>query len=185
MCIQNSSVMFAGQGSTNIILKRRALIVVVAFTFVTIAGINHFLNTLLSPLTVSKSSGRKCQLKYKQANFVYLVVIGFVIFFSNQLSFSHVHCSLVVLIIHSFYIFVLYQINPYQKSLMIHTYGLYLNQLIYLLFLLYVNLVNFIGDAFPQVLSLIIVYFILATCFVLMAFTITRLYYEYRYGEEL
>lgn len=32
---------------------------------------------------------------------------------------------------------------------MIHTYGLYLNQLIYLLFLLYVNLVNFIGDAFP------------------------------------
>lgn len=83
MCIPNYSVVMTTDAYSKILFKKRALVVLVALALVTIAGMNHFLNTLLSPLTVSKQFGRKCELRYKQVNFVYLVISGFLIFFCN------------------------------------------------------------------------------------------------------
>lgn len=51
--------------------------------------------------------------------------------------------SLIVLIIHCVYVVVLIVINPYSMSLRIHTVGLFACQGIYGMFLVFVNLINF------------------------------------------
>lgn len=47
-----------------------------------------------------------------------------------------------------------------------------------------INVVNFV-QKFDEIYSLVFVYFILFVCVIIVVFTIIRLYYEYRYGEEL
>ena len=75
-------------------------------------------------------------------------------------------------------------IDPYQQSLNIHKYGLFLCQGVYLVFLIGINFINFVGIR-NEIISLIIVYTILVFCGIIIIFTVIRLYYEYRYGADL
>jgi hypothetical protein len=79
---------------------------------------------------------------------------------------------------------IVWKINPYEKSLNIHKYGLLYNQTIYFFFLLFVNFINYF-DTIPEIVSLVFVYFILSLCLILVVLTIVRLFYEYKYGEKL
>lgn len=70
--------------------------------------------------------------------------MGFLIFFWNDLRFDLIPFSLVVLCIHSIYILTLLWINPYRRSLRIHSVGIYVNQLVCLVFLIVINLINMV-----------------------------------------
>ncbi len=156
------------------------MIWILASILITIAGLNHFKNILLSSITMGKLTERMCEIRYKQASFIYLIFIAIGIFFCNELTIGQIPFSLIVLLFHLGYMTVLLWINPYQKSLRIHSFGLALNHFTYLFFLFFVNVTNFVD--LSDIISLIFVYAILFFCVVLIVFTIIRLYYEYRYG---
>jgi len=145
-------------------------------------GFNNRRNILLSQYTWGEILQKPEELKYRQANFLYLIVMGVTIFlFNDKMLFSLIPVSVFVLIIHIFYMIALKRIDPYQQSLNVHKYGLFLCQAVYLVFLIVINFINIVGIK-TEIISLIIVYTILVLCGEIICFTIIRLYYEYRYG---
>jgi hypothetical protein len=128
---------------------------------------------------------RPMELNYKRAFFIYLNVMAFLIMFTNDLKIMKiVPMSVFALLIHGVYIGVLVYINPYKMSLRIHTVGLFTCQAVYGLFLVFINLVNFL-DEMDDIGVLLIAYLILGCSGFIIVFKIMRLYYEYKYGEEL
>lgn len=97
---------------------------------------------------------------------------------------ANIPVSVLALIIHIFYVALLIYIKPYELSLTIHTVGLFTCNIIYLIFLLFINIINFVDDI-PDMMTLIFGFLTLGAIVVIIGLTIVRLYYEYRYGEEL
>ena len=101
--------------------------------------------------------------------------------FNDKKLLSLIPVSVFVLMIHIVYMVILKIIDPYQQSLNVHKYGLFLCQSVYLVFLIVINCINIVGIK-TEIISLAIVYTILVLCGIIIVFTIIRLYYEYRYG---
>lgn len=132
--------------STSFLMSFRGLICVVGTFMIGMIGMNHFKNVLLSQYTWGEICNKLEEHRYHQLNFIYLIVVGFMIFLFNEiLIFSVIPISLFVLLIHISYMILIHRINPYQQSLNVHKYGLILCQFTYLVFLIVINFINFVG----------------------------------------
>ena len=120
-------------------------------------------------------------MKYKQVYFIYMSVMGFMVFFTNQDNLLGVPISVLVLLVQLIYILILVLINPYQMSLKIHTIGLFTCQIVFTVFIIFINIINF-SSSIDELVILVLAYFILGCCLVIIVFTAIRLYYEYRFG---
>ena len=142
-------------------------------------GSNNFFNYWLSLESHNKQLERPEEIKYKRALLIYLLVQGNLIFFFNNLKFSGVPCSVLVLVAHLIFMVSLIIINPYRQSLRVHQICVLFNQVVYLVFIIVINLINLVEDL-NSLIILILAYFITFCCGVIMLLTIVRLYYEIR-----
>ena len=110
--------------------------------------------------------------------------MGVLIFFFNDKKIYKIPISVICLIIHVIYMIILAKIKPYQQSLRIHSIALGLNQIVYFVFLVLLNLINFI-DQINDFIILCLGFFVVGCCYLLILMTIIRLYYQIRYGEAL
>lgn len=69
--------------------------------------------------------------------------MGFSIFFLHEKYVWKIYPSAIATLIHLGYIVILSKINPYKMSLRVHSVGLFINQIIYLIFLAFVNMINY------------------------------------------
>lgn len=115
---------------------------------------------------------------YKRILAIYLGVVGVLVCFFNDLYAEpiNLHMSAVVLAIQILFIILLIIIKPYKQSLKVHTFGLLLNATMYLLFLVVINIINYV-DNFTTETYLIFGFFVTFLCSVSIILTILRLYY--------
>lgn len=85
-------------------------------------------------------------MNYKRTLFIYLLIIGMMILFFNKTQLFGFPFSVFVLIFQILYTIIILVINPYRQSLRIHTVTLVFNQVIYIAFLILVNLVNLFNN---------------------------------------
>ena len=95
-----------------------------------------------------------------------------------------VYTSVIVLLIQAIHMIVIFCIKPYKMSLKVHTIGMFLNNAIYLVFLIIINFINYMPTMQPSI-AMYFGYAMIAFCIVSIIITIVRLYYELRYGREL
>lgn len=116
--------------------------------------------------------------------FGYLLIMGMLIFFMNDKQIHGIYMSALCLVIQLVYTFIILKIQPYKQSLKVHAIALYLNQILYTIFLVFINLINFIGSI-SDFIILCAGYFVVGGSYLLILLTFVRLYYEIRYGEAL
>lgn len=131
--------------TTDILLKLRIIELIIAFFLIFFNGLSHFKNVFLSSKTNKKINNMPLQLLYKRLLFIYLFCMGLMIFLFNDKKVFGMPISMLCLVIHVIYIIALIKIKPYNNSLKIHSVALYLNQIIYLVFLALLNFINLIG----------------------------------------
>lgn len=83
---------------------------------------------------------------YKLGLFIYLMVIGVLITFFNTVNMNDVPFSLLILFLQGFYTVFLIYVNPYKQTLKIHSVTLLINQIVYIVFLIVINLINFLKN---------------------------------------
>ena len=81
---------------------------------------------------------------YKNLLFIYLFIVGFLIFFCNCKMIGPVYFSATVLALHTIFMLALIRIQPYKQSLKVHTVTLIFNNLMVLVFLAVINLLNYV-----------------------------------------
>jgi len=101
--------------------------------------------------------------------------------FFNDMTLYHLPISILILVLQVIYTLILVLIHPYRQSLRIHTVTLFINQGVYIVFLIAINLINLV-NSLDEIFVLILGYFITGCCGMLMILTGVRLYYELRYG---
>ena len=121
---------------------------------------------------------------YKRSLFLYLMLMGSFITFFNDNKLMGLPPSTYALFFQVFYLTYLIRTNPYRQCLRIHALVLYINHSLYLIFLVVINLVNFILNI-DEIVILGLGYLLTGSCGCLVVLSIVRLYYEYRYGEKL
>jgi hypothetical protein len=159
-------------------------IALLAVSVMVIICMNNFKNVFLSSETMKKVLYKPEELIYKRLLLVYLLVIGTMVLFFNNVSIFAIPLSVIILILQIAYTIALIIIHPYKQSLRVHTVTLLINQIVYLVFLFFINLINFVKEM-DETLIMILGYFITGCCGILMIFTVLRLYYELKYGEAL
>jgi hypothetical protein len=92
--------------------------------------------------------------------------------------------SSIVLGIHCLYTMIIMLIKPYENSLRIHAVGLYLSLILFMVYLVVINLLNLISYV-DEFIIIGLGYLILGSVGILIVLTGVRLYYEIRYGEAL
>jgi len=65
---------------------------------------------------------------------------------NNLILFKVIYCSCIVLVIQIIHMLVIFVINPYKKSLKVHIIGMMLNNGIYLMFIIFINVINYVDD---------------------------------------
>lgn len=145
---------------------------------------SNFSNMWLSNISMKDINDRLEELKYKKEFFAYLMVVGFYIFFMNDMESDGIYCSAAVLIIHIAHMVLIYIIDPYKQSLKVHTVGLMFNNFVYLVYLVIINVINYSEDIHNDV-TLGLGYTVIVCCFISVIITLVRLYYELKYGKEL
>lgn len=103
--------------------------------------------------------------------------MGYLIFFFNNLKvLSYLKTSLIALIVELIFIVLIVKINPYRQSLRIHTVTLWINHLVYVVFLVVLNVINFV-ERINEIIVIAMGYFITIGCGVLVVLSMIRLYY--------
>lgn len=138
----------------------------------------------VSAKTVQKIKERPEELLYKKSLFIYLIVMGLLVFFYNGVKFRTIPMSVICLTVHTFYVIFSINIQPYKQALRIHSVALYFNQFLYFVFLVVINLINLV-DVIDDFLVLCLGYFVIGCVYFLILLSVVRLYYEIRYGEAL
>ena len=182
--IPNNTVKVNDGSFTLMWLRLRPSEFLVTFSVIVSIMFNHFRNMFLSVRTVRKIKERPEELLYKKLLFVYLIVMGLLVFLYNDVKIHTIPMSVVCLTVHTFYITLLIIIKPYKQALRIHSVTLYFNQFLYFVFLVVINLINLI-DVIDDFLVLCFGYFVIGCVYLLILLTVVRLYYEIRYGEGL
>jgi hypothetical protein len=108
--------------------------------------------------------------------------MGFFIFFMNDMESDGIYCSAISLTVHLIHILYVYRTDPYKQSLKIHTIGMIFNNIIYLIYIIIINVINYSDDIYPEV-TLFLGYGMIFGCSISIILTIIRLYYELRYGK--
>lgn len=147
--ISNSSVTIINLQLSRTLLPFQGTFLLLSFTIIFVVGLNYFKNLLMSTTTMGKWRQRWQEWLYKRIVFVYLIVIGCVVFFLNDIQMA-VPASAIALIIHLLYMLVVFKINPYKLSLRIHTVSLWLCQFLYLMFLVFINIINLLDTYSSQ-----------------------------------
>lgn len=111
-------------------------------------GLNYFRNLLISNRNWNEIIRRKEEVNYKAFTMGYLFVVGVIIGCQKLLiNIQSVNMALLVFVIHFVYLLIVHlAIKPYRRSLKIHRYTLLINHIIYLVFLVYINLINFLDQ---------------------------------------
>ncbi len=143
--------------------------------------LNNFINIWLPKKIQMDLERKKEQIIYKRALFLYLLLFGFLIFFFNKIKFLSISISAVMLLAQILFIIIIISINPYRQSLRIHTVTLLINHGVYTIFLVVLNIINFV-EKVDEIIILGMGYLIMVSCFVVMVLSIIRIYYQYRYG---
>lgn len=169
---------------TQILLNLRGMEFMAASTIISSVGFNHFRNMFLSIKTMEKIQERPEELLYKKMLFIYLTIMGVLIYFYNDIKISMVPMSVICIAVHTFYFVFLIIIRPYKQALRIHSVALYFNQFLYFVFLVVINLINLV-DFIDDFIVLCFGYFVVGCVYFMILLTIVRLYYEIRYGETL
>lgn len=108
--------------------------------------VNHFKNLYLSILTQQKINQRPEELLYKRLLIIYLAIIGTLIFFFNDLHIIDFPlASVLALVLSLGFIIILLKIKPYKQSLRIHQISIIIHHLFYAVFLVVINLINFLN----------------------------------------
>ena len=99
---------------------------------------------------VGKLLQRRQEQNYKLVTFMYISTMGFLILICHPLSIPLTGevvllCSPIVLLLHCAYFAYVLKANPYQLSLNIHKRGLIINLLVLLIFIVYINVINYVG----------------------------------------
>lgn len=129
----------------NEFFKLGSLMAVAAIMLVFSVGLNNFWNTILSAGSWGRLAVNQHVITYKQVKFVYLVLMGVIIFPLNSIVFfKFIPISVVALLVHIVYMIILIQVKPYKTSLKVHKYGLFICEYTILIFLIIINLVNFL-----------------------------------------
>jgi amino acid transporter len=160
------------------------LIALLTIFIIVFICMNNFRNIFLGSETMKKILHKPEEQTYKKILVVYLSVTGSLICFCNNVVIANVPLSVLVLLLEIIYIIALLMIHPYKQSLRVHSITLLINQCVYLVFLIFINLINFV-KGIDEILVLMMGYFITGCCGVLVLLTAVRLYYELRYGEAL
>ncbi len=182
--IQNSTIRFKDHKFQSLFLSLRGIEFFIILFVIFSVMLNHFKNAFLSRKTVKKIQERPEELLYKKLLFIYLFAIGTLIFFWNNIKIASVPISVFALVLHLIYAICLLFIQPYKKSLRIHAFALYMNQLLYFCFLVVINLINLV-DSLDGFVMLCVGYAITGWVGILLILSFVRLYYEIRYGEDL
>jgi hypothetical protein len=102
--------------------------------------------------------------------------MGGLIFFFNDIKLGVIPISTIVLILHTIYAISLLFIQPYKQSLRIHAFTLYMNQVLYGVFLIVINLINLVSYL-NEAMILYIGYAITGWVVFLIILTFVRLFY--------
>ena len=97
--------------------------------------------------------------------------MGCLIIFFNNVTVFKTPISLFVLAVQTAYTIALIAIHPYRQSLRVHTVTLLINQTVYIVFLVAINLINLV-DSIDETLVLILGYFITGCCGLLIVLTV-------------
>lgn len=162
-------------------LRLGKFIIVFTFPLILLVCLNNFVNFWLPLSKHIELEKKKEQIVYKRALFVYILLMGYLIFFFNKASLFGAPISLIVLLVQGVFLIAVSLINPYRQSLTVHTVTLFINHGVYTVFLVVVNLVNSL-ESLDERIVLWTGYFITFSCCVVMVLTLVRLYYEYWYG---
>jgi signal transduction histidine kinase len=185
LLIPSSSFVFInGYSQNSLLVRTRAIVALISFTIIFLVALNSFRNMWLSLPSYNRLLERPEELTYKRLLFVYLCLMGCLIFFCNTVKLGVVYCSAVAMLLHIVFMVSLVRIHPYRQSLRVHTVSLLFNNAVLLVFLFVVNLINYV-DGLDSLVILVLGYFVTVCCFFQILLTFVRLYYELRYGREL
>jgi hypothetical protein len=183
--INNQTVQVIHASTIQEILNMVApLTAMVSISVVIFVSLNNFMNVFLCEETLMKINLKAEEKLYKRLFFVYLCTIGILMMFLNEVVLLKLPMSVFVLALQVFYTVTLIAIDPYKQSLRVHTVTLTINQCVFIVFLVFINLINFNKDM-DELLIIILGYFMTGLCGLLMTLTAVRLYYELRFGEAL
>lgn len=85
--------------------------------------------------------------------------------------------SLIVLAFHVFYLILInFKVRPYKNALKIHSFSLFLHHFNYLIFLVFINLINFVDNLHPLI-KLSISFLVTFICLISIVISLIRLYY--------
>ena len=108
--------------------------------------------------------------------------MGLLILFAHSELFFSIPCSAFVLLVQTVYLIFIIKSNPYEMSLDMHKRGLIISQIVYFIFLIFVNLINFMTEI-SEFMVVLLGFGMMVIIALLIGFTIVRLYYEIQYGE--
>ncbi len=92
--------------------------------------------------------------------------------------------SVIVCGLHLLFIVALIKINPYKQSLKVHTVTLFINNGMIMVFLIVINLINYVKDL-DEIFVLTLGFFLTGGSGLSLTLAFVRLYYDLRYGRAL
>ena len=181
--IPNNQFSFFDELDKNHLFARtRGQILLLSLFMIFFVSLNNFKNTWLSRSSEKQLLERVEELRYKNLLFIYLFVTGIIIFFFSSKRFGPVFSSAIVCGLHFMYLLALIKINPYEQSLKVHTVTLFINNGIVMVFLIVINLLNYVDDL-DEIFVLGLGYFLTGGCGLSLILSFIRFYYELRYGR--
>jgi hypothetical protein len=164
LLIPNDGFGFIDQTQQNsLIVKVRSLVILFSVFVIIFVGLNNLKNLFLGLYSFNKVSGRPEEMRYKSVLFGYLFMTGLIIFFLNSLNMFGLYCSVILVLIQFVYMLVLLKINPYKQSLTIHKVSLIYGNVLFFLYLIVINLINYVKEL-DSIVVLLLGYMITGGC---------------------
>jgi hypothetical protein len=183
--IPNNQFTFTDKDSQNsILVKARGQILLLSLIMVFCVIFNNFKNTWLSQESHKKLMEKPEEILYKNVLFLYLFLIGLIVCFFNCKQVGPVYFSVIVMILHILFMLALIKIKPYKQSLKVHTVTIFINNGVVLVFLIVINLLNYVQDL-DELFVLGLGFFLTGASGLIVTLTFVRFYYDLRYGKEL
>lgn len=180
----NQFSFFDESDRNNLIVRCRGQILLLSLFMIFCVLLNNFKNTWLSRSSEKQLLERVEEMRYKNLLFMYLFVAGIIIFFFSSKRVGPIFCSAIVCGLHFVYLLALIKIRPYKQSLTVHTVTIFINNGIVMVFLIVINLLNYVDDL-DEIVVIGLGFFLTGGCGLSLILSFIRFYYELRYGREL
>ena len=183
--IPNNQFTFVDETSQNsILIKARGQILLISLIMIFCVVLNNFGNAWLSVSSHNKLMEKPEELHYRKILFLYLMVIGLIVCFFNCKTIGPIYFSVIAMVVQIIFMLALAKIKPYKQSLKVHTVTLFINNGAVLVFLIVINLLNYVKDL-NEIFVLGLGFFLTFVSGLIVALTFVRFYYDLRYGKEL